>query len=290
MRRHFLLVSNKTAGRGRQDRVEAVVRELTTRGCRVERLDEDNHDKLDEAKTLKKYDAVIGAGGDGTIRRLLQTEAGQVVPLGVIPNGTGNVLAHEIGLRSSPDLIADVLIAGPEHGVVSARFGSDTALLMIGFGFDGAVIHRLDTDLKGRIGKAAYVSAVLTTLAEPPPTFELTIDGKKHAATWAVVANSRRYGGEFMLAPQAGITKKSFQVVLFQSTSRWVRIRQLWAVAMGHVHLAPCTKTVTAKDVRLEGRADDIKAQADGDPLEVCPTHITPGRSARLIVPNRFLR
>ncbi len=290
MRKHFLLVSNKTAGRGRQDRVEAVVRELTTRSCRVDRIEEGNHGKLDDAETLKKYDAVIGAGGDGTIRRLLQTEAGQVVPLGVIPNGTGNVLAHEIGLRSSPVLIADVLIAGPEHRVSSARFGSDTSLLMVGLGFDGKVIHRLDMALKGRIGKAAYIGAVLATLAEPVPTFELRIDGKKHSATWAVVANARRYGGEFMLAPQAGITKRSFQVVLFQSTSRLVRIRQMWALAMGHIHTAPMTKTVTGTDIRLEGPTDTIKAHADGDPLDVCPTHITPGRSARLIVPNRFAR
>ncbi len=290
MRRRFLLVCNRSAGRGGQDRVEAVVGELEGRGCDVEWSSDDHRDILDNADALKTYDAVIAAGGDGTIRRLVATEAGQAVPLGVIPNGTGNVLAHEIGLRQSPVLIADVLIAGPEHVVSSARFGSSVFLLMLGYGFDGQIIHRLDMNLKGRIGKVAYVGAVMSTLAEHQPTFQLIVDGKKHSATWAVVANARRYGGGFMLAPQAGITKRSFQVVLFQSASRLVRIRQLWALATGHIHSAPMTKTIAGSDIRFEGAPNSIKAQADGDPLDVCPTHITAGRTLRLIVPNRFLR
>jgi len=290
MRRRFLLVCNRSAGRGGLDRVNAVVGELEGRGCHVAWLSDDHQDTLDDSEALKSYDAVIAAGGDGTIRRLIATEAGQAVPLGLIPNGTGNVLAHEIGLRQSPGLIADVLIAGPQHVVSSGRFGSSVFLLMLGFGFDGQIIHRLNMSLKGQIGKAAYVGAVLATLAEHQPTFQLTVDGKQHSATWAVVANARRYGGGFMLAPGAGITKRSFQVVLFQPSTRLVRIQQLWALANGHMHTSPMTKTIAGSDIRFEGGAQSIKAQADGDPLDVCPTHITAGRTLHLIVPNRFLR
>lgn len=290
MRRQFLLVSNESAGRGRQDFVEEVIQELTRRGCGVDRLSEEKRSVLDDADALKSYDAVVGAGGDGTFRRLIATQAGQAVPLGVIPNGTGNVLAHEIGLRQVPGLVADVLIAGPEHGVSSARFGSDVFLLMLGYGFDGQIIHRLNMELKERIGKVAYIGPVLRTLAEHQQTFKISVDGTEYSATWAVVANARRYGGEYMLAPHAGISKRSFQVVLFQSASRRVRIQQLWALAMGRIHTAPMTKTVTGNDIRFLSSPETIKAQADGDPLDVCPTHISPGRTLRLIVPNRFSR
>lgn len=290
MRRRFLLVSNQSAGRGGQGRVDAVVGELEKRGCAVSTLPEGRQSSvLDDVRALEAYDAVIAAGGDGTIRRLIATEAGQAVPIGIIPNGTGNVLAHEIGLMQSPGLIADVLIAGPEHRVSSARIGSDVFLLMLGYGFDGQVIHRLNMSLKRSLGKAAYVSAVLATLWDYAPTFHLIIDGQKHDATWAVVSNVRRYGGDFTLAPQASITKRTFQVVLFQSSSRVVRVRQLWALATGRIQSAPQTKTISGSDIRFEGSANFVKAQADGDPLEVCPTHISAGRALRLIVPNRFL-
>ena len=291
MRRRFLLVSNATAGCGHQGRVSEVIAELESRGCTVETLSDNDLGILDQADKLKKYDAVIAAGGDGTVRRLLMTEAGQAVPVGIIPNGTGNVLAHEIGLRMQPSLIGDVLIAGPELGVHTAQFGSDLSLLMVGFGFDGRIIHRLNLGLKSRIGKAAYISAVLASLAEYQPSFQITIDGKVHAATWAIIANARRYGGSFMLAPEAGLTKRPFQVVLFQSSSRLIRLRQLYALATGRVESAPQTTVVAGHEIQLDAsRCKGLKAQVDGDPIEACPSHITAGKDVRLIVPNRFIR
>lgn len=290
MRRRFLLVSNTAAGRGRQDRVDAVVAELEGRGCSVDRLADGDKDTLHDGEKLKRFDGVIGAGGDGTIRRLLTTKAGHVVPIGIIPNGTGNVLAHEIGLIAKVSVIADVLIAGPEQPVQTAQCDTDTFLLMLSYGFDARVVHRLDLALKGRFGKFAYVGAVLQTLREPSPEFQLSIDGTEHSATWAIVANARRYGGGYMLAPQAALTKRSFEVVLFRSASLWVRVRQMLAIAAGRTHTGPETDVVAGKDIRLVGSRRGLKAQADGDPLDVCPIHVTMGRPVRLIVPRRYVR
>lgn len=290
MRTRFLLLFNASAGRGRTDRVDAVLDELRRRGCDLNRLTDDKHGVLNDAKALSRYDAVIAAGGDGTVRRLLATEAGSACPIGVIPNGTGNVLAHEIGLKLNPVVIADVLMAGPEQPVHTAKIGSSAFLLMLGFGFDGRVIHRLNMTLKGRIGKAAYTGAVLATLSEPPQTFRISVDGKSHAATWAIVSNARHYGGSFMLAPQASLTTPTFEVVLFQSASRLVRLRQLLALATGRIDAAPETSVITGRSVQLEGASSALKAQADGDPLQYCPTEVAPGPTVRLIVPRRYLR
>lgn len=290
MRRRFLLVNNPTAGRGRHERVASVVQELTKRGCSVTALSETEMGVLDDAERLGKYDAVIGAGGDGTIRKLIDTEAGQAIPLGLIPNGTGNVLAHEIGVRLRPVVIADVLIAGPEQAVLSATFSQSHFLLMLGVGFDGMIIHHLNSRLKEQIGKAAYVWPVLRALGQPFKPFSVVVDGTSYVADWAIIANARRYGGNFMLVPQAGVTKPPFHVVVFQASSKLVRLRQLLSIAMNRFHMAPETKIVSGKQIRFNDVPAGVLAQADGDPLPSCPAEISYGRSVRLIVPNRFLR
>ena len=290
MRTHFLLVSNSTAGRGRQERIDAVVKELVSRGCSVTPLNDDRQSLLDNKHELEKFDAVIAAGGDGTVRRLLTTEAGRSIPLGIIPNGTGNVLAHEIALRLRPSLIADVLIAGPEIVVHSGRAGAEPFLLMVGLGFDGCVINRLNHSLKIWLGKAAYGPAVLWALCKRQPQFQISIDGTDYTAGWVVVANVRHYGGGFRMAPNAGLTRRPFEVVVFHSSSRWVRMRQLLALATGQIESAPQMTVVSGRDIRIKGPRADLEAQADGDPLAICPDVIGSGDDVRLIVPNRFVR
>lgn len=289
-RARFLLVNNPHAGRRRQGLVTGVIGELHARGCTIEEVGDDAADVLNNTARLANYDAVIGAGGDGTIRRLLRTEAGRVVPLGLIPNGTGNVLAHEIGLKPRATVIADVLIAGPEHGVQMGLSDDQPFLLMVGIGFDGDVIHRLKASLKGWIGKAAYVPTVVRAVLAKPSIFSVEIDGASHVATWAVVANARHYGGNFTIAPQAGLTKRSFEVVLFGSQSRTVRIRQLLALASGAVDQAPHVRFASGHRISVNTTGQHILAQADGDPLPRIPSQICCSEPVRLIVPRRFMR
>lgn len=289
-RSRFLLVNNPSAGRRRQSRVDAVIAELQSRGCDVVQTPHETSEILYDRAKLAAFDAVIGAGGDGTVRRLLQTEAGQVVPLGLIPNGTGNVLAHEIGLKSRATVVADVLIAGPEHGVQMGLGDETPFLLMVGLGFDGAVVHQLHPGVKSWIGKAAYIPAVLRALCRRPQIFMLQIDGTSYAASWAVIANARHYGGSFTIAPQAGLTKRSFEVVLFGAQSRIVRLRQVAALAMGTIEHAPHAKTVTGERIAFDALGQSILAQADGDPLTTPPGQISCARPVRLIVPRRYMR
>lgn len=290
MRKRFLLVANQTAGRGSSYLIDTVVKELQARSCTVQSLTDGDYDKLHDADFVSRFDAVVAAGGDGTVRRLLSTLAGQIVPLGLIPNGTGNVLAHEIGLRQRPTHVADALLAGRQHTVTSANCNSDTFLLMLGLGFDGDVIHRLNSKLKNAVGKAAYSWPVTSSLFTPNHPFVLHLDSKPYEANWAVVANARHYGGGFRVAPRASLTSHGFEVVLFQSRSPFVRLRQLLALASGSIDQAPMTTTISAKEVVLEKYYPGLKAQVDGDPFAATPLKITAGRPVQILVPSRYIR
>ena len=76
----------------------------------------------------------------------------------------------------------------------------------------------LDQRLKSRLGKAAYAGPLLGRLIRPVDTLMVTVDGRRHTASWAVIANARHYGGRFVLAPRTGILQRGLQAILFKTT------------------------------------------------------------------------
>src|SRR6185503_12958663 len=117
MRRRFFLLENPGAGVTGSPLVEHVVRLLLQAGASVERLQgaDAGTGRLAVRKAADdgRYDAIVAAGGDGTIRQAAIALIGSTMPLGIVPVGTGNVLAHEIGLARTPSAVADMLLHGP---------------------------------------------------------------------------------------------------------------------------------------------------------------------------------
>ena len=233
-------------------------------------------------------DAVIAAGGDGTIRALAAQLTPYGLPLGVVPMGTGNVLAHEIGLPSSAVGLADLLLRGPVHEFEGALANGEPFFLMAGVGFDGEVIGHLDTPLKRRIGKAAYVAPFLKTLRKPHAMLDVEVDGAQHQARWVVAANGRRYGGAFIIAPQAGIERPGLVAVLIKNDSRFGLLRQLIALGTGRLHRAHGVEMIPCKRLTVHS-VGPVASQIDGDPFVATPLDISAGGArVRLIVPEAY--
>src|SRR5690242_5145962 len=118
--RRLLVVFNPVAGRGRERRLAAILRALRRQGCAVEirraaaRVDAE---RIADAAKPDGWDAVVAAGGDGTINELANGLARSGLPLGVVPLDTGNVLANEIGLPHRADQLARVLAFAPARPV-----------------------------------------------------------------------------------------------------------------------------------------------------------------------------
>lgn len=237
MRRRFFLIANPGAGVFGAPLVDEVVRALLSRGAAVERTTaaslKDATLAAREAAGSGRYDAVVAAGGDGTIRHVASALIGTDTPLGIIPVGTGNVLAHEIGLPATPAAVASTLLEGPISTVACAEANGETFLLMVGAGFDARVLSSLDQRLKSRVGKMAYAGPLLGALVRPADTLDVTIDGQHRTASWVVIANARHYGGRFVLAPHAGILERGLEAILFKSRSRTVLLGQLMSLAAG---------------------------------------------------------
>lgn len=289
MRRKFLLVFNPIAGIAGRRLIDRVTGALEAAGATVTRAPPGDGGPDLSPLDSGEFDAVIAAGGDGTFRALAKS-LGTRLPIGFLPMGTGNVLAREIGLPRGPAAIAEVFTHGPAVEIEGARANGEPFFLMAGAGFDGDVISRLDTGLKRRIGKAAYVGPVLGALSARCGELEVEIDGRVHTAGWVVVAKARCYGGAFVIAPGAGILQPDLVAVLFKPANRLVRLRQLLALGAGFLSSDPGIGMIPCRRVRVSATPPQ-PVEIDGDAFAATPLDIAAGGPrAQLIVPEAFLK
>jgi diacylglycerol kinase family enzyme len=215
---------------------------------------------------LKGYDAVIASGGDGTARSVASLLHDRDIPLGLIPAGTGNVLAAELDLPRNPAAIAHMLLHGPVVRLSIGAVNGSPFLLMIGFGFDGHIIARLPLALKRLVGRIAFGWPVIVALARKPQLFSATIDGQERDASWLVVANAARYGGRFLLSPRTNVLSPGFNVVVSRATSRRQRLWELLNMVMGRLEQADTIEMQPARDIEIR-QAGALAVQVDGEPL-----------------------
>jgi YegS/Rv2252/BmrU family lipid kinase len=293
MRRRFHLIFNPGAGVIGSPLLEATVRALQRAGAAITRSTPvDFHGVRRDARAAAQSggcDAIIAAGGDGTIRHVAAALLDQPIPLGIIPVGTANVLAQEIGLAATANAVAPMLLEGPIVKVATARANDEPFLLMAGAGFDARVVAALDQRLKSRLGRAAYAGPLLGAFIRDMDTLTLTIDGRRHEASWAVITNARHYGGRFVLTPRTGIHERGLEAILFKARSRADLLAQLMSLALGrlyahaakggNVEMLPCSRVSISAH-------HPVPTQIDGDVAGTTPLEVEAGaEELQLIVP-----
>lgn len=290
----MLIVFNPAAGAGRRRRLSRALSALIARGLRptlAETCGPGDAEILARAAAARGEQVVVAAGGDGTIAEVAAGLAGSAAALGVLPLGTANVLAWELGIPASPEHAAAVIAAGRTAMLTPglARFADGRERLfvqMLGAGFDAAVVTRLDLALKRRIGRAAYVVQSLRELPRhrfPPITAEL--DGTPATAASVIVTKGQLYAGRYRIAPDARPLEPGFQVLLFRSPGAVQVARAALALPLGLVPRLPDVAIVPAHNVVLTA-TEGVPVQADGDPVGTLPVSIAdaPG-PLRILLP-----
>src|SRR6202012_3309799 len=143
---------------------------------------------LAETADPTRFDAVAVAGGDGTINEAVNGIVHSGLPLAILPLGTANVLAQELGLPHAPEALAEIAALSPSRSIVPAEIITAERnepwrfLLMAGIGFDAEVVAHLNLKLKRKIGKGAYAIGSLAQLAgHERRTFTARPDDKRQA-------------------------------------------------------------------------------------------------------------
>ncbi|MHB1131438.1 MAG: diacylglycerol/lipid kinase family protein [Chloroflexota bacterium] len=178
--------------------------------------------ELARAAAAAGEDVVVAAGGDGTVNEVLQGIAGSESALAVLPLGTGNVWAHEIGVPTDLAGAVQVLLHGRLRRVDVGRAGERYFLLMAGVGFDAEVTRQTDKQTKRRFGRLAYlIAGVKVALGIVGHRVEINLDGVPRGARalMVVIGNSRNYGGQVSLTSDARLDDGLLDVVVFKGTS-----------------------------------------------------------------------
>lgn len=234
------LVYNPLAGGGRHGEAGCLVAEcLRRRGVEVlVRTTEGPGDGTRVAAGLAgEVDAVVAVGGDGTVNEVVNGLVGRGVPLGIVPSGTVNVLALELGVPFDLDQACDVIAAGHRRPLDVGVMDGRSFVLMAGAGLDALTVRRLDARAKRRFRELAFVwTGIRAYLDEPQAAFPVTVDGQEHQAVFAVAGNCRYYGGRFGVTNRADPSDGELDVVLFRGAG-FLRTALFWLAVPFGLHL-----------------------------------------------------
>ncbi|WP_328923364.1 diacylglycerol kinase family protein [Streptomyces sp. NBC_00190] len=209
-------------------------------------------------------DLVVVCGGDGTVRACADVVAGTGVPLAIVPCGTGNLLARNLGLPSDPAEALREALSGEAVGLDVGRVRGDGLpparfMVMAGAGFDAAMVGDASARLKKHLGWAAYVISALRHLRDPRMRLSIRLDGGaplERRARVVVIGNVGSLQGGLPLLPDARPDSGRLEVVLLDPHGVTG-----WLAAAGRL----VSRAHTGRPARASGGPDRPVA---GDPLE----------------------
>jgi YegS/Rv2252/BmrU family lipid kinase len=210
---------------------------------------------------------IVAWGGDGTINEVASTLAGSGVPLGIIPAGSGNGLANELGLDPDPDRAATVALTGRDRRIDAGEFDGRLFFNIAGTGFDAAVAERFNARPLGRRGMGPYITiAARELLFYAGRRYRLWLDGDELATTALLIAfaNGREYGNRIRIAPGAMLDDGRLEAIVVEDRSLIARLWSCRHIALGRIERTPGVTVRAVARARLEVDGD-IVYHLDGE-------------------------
>jgi len=242
---------------------------------------EDTGYGMAHAAAVAGADLALAVGGDGTVRAVCEELAGTGIPVGIVPAGTGNLLARNLDVPLYLRSAVDVGLNGQDRAIDMVEVSGDhmddsVYLVMAGMGFDAAIMEGVNEQVKARVGWLAYVFSALRALMFPAIRVEISIDGApftKHRARTIVVGNVGSLQAGMPLIPDASIDDGRIDVVLL-----YPRKFLSWVPLAARVlsRSRRNDETIT----RMSGREVVVRAHADA-PRQLDGDLIDPGREIR---------
>ena len=224
----YLLIVNPASGGGRnQHLLGRALKYFRKRGDVVEVAQTTapgDAERVAHAAVGQDWDAVLAAGGDGTIHEVIGGLVGTSTPLGILPWGTGNVFAKEMGLPPRLKAQCRVIRKGRTLQLDLGSADGRPFLLMASVGFDAYVLGRMrGLGPKKLWGIAAYALAALGALARyRHRPIEVVLDGgRRDRGSFVLFSNTSLYGAFFVIQPQADPTDGALDVFVFRDSGRW---------------------------------------------------------------------
>ncbi|BDS05960.1 diacylglycerol kinase [Oceaniferula spumae] len=233
---------------------------------------------------------VVAAGGDGTLNAVVQGLAGSPTALGVLPAGTMNVFARELGFpHTSLRKSLDVLDAGYVKEVDLYEVNGHAFVQMAGIGLDAQVIEETDAEAKKMFGPMAYLTAAVRVLGEKPPKMRVTCDdGRMQEGVCVLAGNGSLYGGQLKLFRKADNCDEMLDALVFTEAGYKLVLDSVKGLATGAIDAGNSSVNyLQARSFRIECDRD-VPMEADGEFLgRVSEVTLEPAkRKLRVIAPE----
>jgi YegS/Rv2252/BmrU family lipid kinase len=226
-------------------------------------------------------DLVLAIGGDGTIRAVCEELAGTGIPVGIVPAGTGNLLARNLDIPLYLRSAVDVALNGQDRAIDMVEVSGDkmddaTFLVMAGMGFDAAIMEGVNEDIKAKVGWLAYVWSALKSLMFPAIRIDVSVDGgefTRHRARTMVIGNVGFLQAGMPLIPDASIDDGQLDVVLLYPRRflSWLPLA---------IRVMTRSKRTDETIARMSGREVVVRASVDA-PRQLDGDLIAPGKEIR---------
>src|SRR5918998_5336729 len=268
--RETVIIGNPKAGRNRgKERLKRCAEILRSGGLHVEVWPTERPQHATELASLAGARLVVAAGGDGTVNEIVNGLEADAT-LGILPLGTANVLARELGLPLNAEAACERILAGKNRridvGVATDRKGRERRFTcMAGMGFDAHVVNEVTPLLKQYLKILAFPLAAFKVYLEGDlPPLHILHGKETHVTQFAIVANGQYYGGDFRVAEDAALATGNLEVVLVDRVGRLLRADILTRILVKKP-LDHSMRSFAAKELRATSPGAQVPVQLDGE-------------------------
>jgi YegS/Rv2252/BmrU family lipid kinase len=267
-----------------QARVESMARDCVV--CATSRIGE--AESMARRGVEEGFEKIVAAGGDGTINEVVNGLAGTEATLGLLPIGTMNVFATELGLPVH-DLERCWNIVQGEHirSVDLPKANQKFFVQLAGVGLDAQVVKETSAQLKRNFGPLSYlISAAQIAARQPPRLFIESDDTSIDEGSFVLVGNGRLYGGPFPFFKHAALDDGLLDVVVFKRLGYLEIIKYLQDVVFSSDIRVPEVEYFQTGRLRVESE-QSVPVELDGELVGNCPVEFTlQSRSLRVLAPG----
>ena len=278
-----IIINNPVAKRASKRKVQIAFRYLKSRGYDVEVISTERkgHAEYIAKEAIKKVPSlIIAAGGDGTFNEVINGIAGSEVPMAILPLGTTNVLAKEIGVPENMKGAIDFALSKTPRNIFLGKITivkktlpiTRYFILMAGIGYDGETVFGLNERLKKISGKGSYIySGIKTLIKFNPVELIFDIDRKIYYGYSAIIGKAAKYGGHFKIAHDAKLTDPVFYACIFKGKRRIDIVRYFLGILTGKHLRFRDVEYLQTKNIEIKGSSH---IQLDGDYFGMTPAVI----------------
>ncbi|EKE02728.1 MAG: hypothetical protein ACD_20C00338G0003 [uncultured bacterium] len=235
---------------------------------------------LAQEAASREYDIVIAAGGDGTVIEVISGLINSKSKLGIIPYGTGNMLAANLGIPTANISRAiDIILENHTQKIDIGKINGRYFAFMAGCGFDAKIINETSRDKKRKYGLLAYFAQGILQAFKPKySSFKIKLDNKKVIKTRGLavlVANSGNIiGNTFSIAPQASLSDGLLDVIVISPKRSTDYLPILWQIFTKQYQKdSNKIKHYQVQEVEIKCKPSML-VQADGDIIDKTPVKI----------------